>query len=118
MGYLDIGTIPSTFTTKEEIVGVMLKNMEVGLKISNTIPCSMLDKVLMELVEADLGLIPAPPLPIIQVVLVDYQVFILTVDNISVHRYHTSHFSAYNHFGINISHPRYTQEFIPRGVHG
>ena len=63
MGYLDIGTIPSTFTTKEEIVGVMLKNMEVGLKISNTIPCSMLDKVLMELVEADLGLIPAPPPP-------------------------------------------------------
>ena len=39
-------------------------------------------------------------------------------DNRSGHMYHTSQFSAYNHGGINISHPRFPQEGIPRCVHG
>ena len=42
MVYLDIGTIPSTLTFEEEIVGASVQNMEVGLNISTTIPCSML----------------------------------------------------------------------------
>ena len=39
-------------------------------------------------------------------------------DNRSGHRFHTSEFSAYNHDGLNIEHPRFPQEAIPRGVHG
>ena len=33
MGELDIGPRPATLTTKEEIVGVMVQDIEVGLKI-------------------------------------------------------------------------------------
>ena len=37
---------------------------------------------------------------------------------ISGNRYQTRQFSAYNHSGLNIAHPSFTQEDIPRGVHG
>ena len=63
MGELDIGPIPGTLPTKEEIVGVKVKDMEVGLKRSTTLPCSMLEKVYMALVEMDLGLGPPFSLP-------------------------------------------------------
>ena len=53
MGELDIGTIPATIPPKKEILGVTSEEMEVGLKISTTLTCSMLEKVLMELGEAD-----------------------------------------------------------------
>ena len=69
MGELDIGTITANLTPKKEIVGVTLEDMEVGLKISTTIPCSMLEKVLMELVEVDLGLRPALLHLIIQLIM-------------------------------------------------
>ena len=46
MGESDIGPIPATLPTKEEIVGVKVKDMEVGLKRSTNLPCSMLEKVL------------------------------------------------------------------------
>ena len=65
---MDIGPIPATLSPKEEIVGVMVKDVEVVLNISTTIHCSMLDKVLMVLVEVDLGLGPALLHPIIQVI--------------------------------------------------
>ena len=32
--------------------------------------------------------------------------------------YYTSHFSAYNHGGLKIPHPRFPQEAIPRVMHG
>ena len=47
MGELDIGPIPATIPSKEVIVGVMVKDVEVGLKRSTTLTCSMLDKFLM-----------------------------------------------------------------------
>ena len=39
-------------------------------------------------------------------------------DNRIWHRYHTSQSYAYNHGGINITHLRFPQEAMPRGVHG
>ena len=47
MGELDIGPRPDTIPSKQVIVGVMVKDVEVGLKRSTTLPCSMLDKFLM-----------------------------------------------------------------------
>ena len=56
---LDIGPRPTTIITKYEILGVIMQDMEVGLKISTTHPCSMLDKLLMALGEADIGFGPS-----------------------------------------------------------
>ena len=77
MGELDIGPIPVTLPTKEEIVGVKVKDMEVGLKRSTTLPCSMLEKVFMALGEMDLGLGPALFPPIMKLIMVDHLVFIV-----------------------------------------
>ena len=77
MGELDIGPRPYTLLPKEEIVGVILQGMEVGLNRSNTLPCSMLDNVLMELGEVDLGLVPAHLFLIIWVIMVDHLIFIV-----------------------------------------
>ena len=79
MGDLDIGPIPETIPTKEEIVGVMVKDTEVGLKRSTTITCSMLEEVLMTLGEVDICLRPSLLSPIIHVVMVDHMVFIVMV---------------------------------------
>ena len=38
-------------------------------------------------------------------------------DNISGLSYHTRQFSPYIHGGLNIAHPKFPQEAIPRGVH-
>ena len=76
MGELDIGPRPTTIPPREEIVGVIFKDMKVGLKRSTTIPCSTLEKVLMVMGEVDLGIRPELLPPIIQVILVDHQVFI------------------------------------------
>ena len=53
--------------------------MKVGLKISTTYPCSIFRKVLISLVEADLGLEPSLIPPIIHVIMVDHLIFILMV---------------------------------------
>ena len=71
MGCLNIGPRTSTIPPEEEIVGVKLKDMEVGLNRSTTLPCSIFEKVLMELGEVDLDLGPALLPTIIQVVVVD-----------------------------------------------
>ena len=42
MVVLDIGPIPATINTKEDIVGVTAQDTEVGLKRSTTLTCSML----------------------------------------------------------------------------
>ena len=73
------GPIPATLTPKEDIVGMMLQYVELGMKISNTLTCLILDKVFMVMGEVDLGLIPEIVPPIIQVILVDHQVFIVKV---------------------------------------
>ena len=39
MGELGIGPRPETLTTKEDIVGLMVQYMEVGLKKSTTSTC-------------------------------------------------------------------------------
>ena len=52
--------------------------MEVDLQISINRPCSMLEKVLMTLVEVDLGLGPAVLRPVIQVIAV-YHIFSLVL---------------------------------------
>ena len=58
MGEFYIGTIIDTVNPKEEIVGGTVQYTEAVLKISTTIICSMLEKVLMAFVEVDLGLGP------------------------------------------------------------
>ena len=70
MGELDINPRPYTLHPEEEIVSVKVQVMEVGLKISTIIICSMLYKVLMELVEVDIGLVPALIHPIIQLIMI------------------------------------------------
>ena len=79
MGDIDIGPIPATINTKEEIVGLIVQDVEVGIKISDTLPCSMLDKVLMVMGEVDIGLTPALIPPIMHVILVYHQGFIVMV---------------------------------------
>ena len=46
----------------------MIKDAEVGLNISETIPCSMLDKVFIVMGEVDIGLRTALRRPIIWVI--------------------------------------------------
>ena len=75
MGDFDIGTIISTLPNREEIVGVMLQEMGVGTKRSTTRTCSMLEKVLMELGEVDLSIVPDLLPSIIQFIMVDHLVF-------------------------------------------
>ena len=48
--------------------------MELGPKVLTTRPCSMFEKVLMVLVEVDLGLGPAFLPSIIQVIMLDHMV--------------------------------------------
>ena len=79
MGDLDIGPIPATTPPKDEILWVTVQEMEVGMNISTTIPCSMQEKMLMALGEVDLGLGPALLPPIIKVIMVDHLVFIVMV---------------------------------------
>ena len=55
---------------KEVIVGVVVQDVEVGLKISSTITFSIVYKVLIVMVEVDICLRPTPLPPIIQVGLV------------------------------------------------
>ena len=54
-------------------------DVEVGLKISDTLPFTMKGKVLILMVEVDLGLILAPLPLIIKVSVVDTWVFIFMV---------------------------------------
>ena len=49
MGELDIGTRPANLPPQEYIVGVKVQDIEVGLNISTTPPCSILEKVFMAL---------------------------------------------------------------------
>ena len=76
---LDICRIPFTLTPREDRLGVMVKYMEVGPKRSTTRTFSMLDKVVMVLVELDIGLVLDLLPPIIQVIIVNHLVFIVTV---------------------------------------
>ena len=79
MGELDIGPRPATLLPKDELVGVMTQDMEVGLKRPTTRTCSMLEKLLMVLGEVDLGLGTDLLPTIIQVIMLDHLVFIFTV---------------------------------------
>ena len=65
MGELDTGPRPDTISYDDEIIGMTLKVTEVGIKISTTLPCSMLKKVWMALWEVDLGIGPELLPPII-----------------------------------------------------
>ena len=91
--------------------------MEVVLKISTTLPCSMLDTLLMALrivYRSRTGPSPSHHSG-------DHgrsSNFYSYGDNRSGDRSHTSQFSAYDHVGLNISHPRFPQISIPRGLHG
>ena len=77
----------------------------------------MLYKVLMALVEVDLGIRSALLPPITQVIIVDHQSFYSYGDIRIGHRSPNRKSSAYNHGGINIYHPSFPQEAIPRGVY-
>ena len=41
MGELDVGPRPDTLPPKEEILGMMVQDLELGMKISTTLPCSI-----------------------------------------------------------------------------
>ena len=73
------GTRPATVISKEEILDIMVQDMELGPKKTTTSSYSMLEKVLIKLEEVNLCLIPALLPPIIQVIMVDYLVFIITM---------------------------------------
>ena len=47
MGNLEKGPSPATIPLKEDIVGLIVQDIKVGLKISTNYPCSMLEKLLM-----------------------------------------------------------------------
>ena len=47
MADLDSGPIPDTLLHKDDTVGLKVQDMEVVLNRSTTIPCSMLEKLLM-----------------------------------------------------------------------
>ena len=79
MGDLDIGLIPDTISTKEDIVGVMVQYMEVGPKIWTTCTCAMLDKLLKAMGEVDLNIGPDLLTPTIQVIMVDHLIFIVVL---------------------------------------
>ena len=53
---LDIGPSPENLPLKENILGVMVQYVKLVLKRSTTLPCSMLEKVLMDMGEVDIGL--------------------------------------------------------------
>ena len=57
----------------------MVQGMELGQQISTYSTCSMLEKVLMELEEVDLGIGPTLFPPIIQVIMVYHLVLIVMV---------------------------------------
>ena len=78
-GDLDIGPIPETLPPKEKTVGGTVQCAELGLKRPTTIPSKMLEKLLMTLGEVDIGLGPAPLIPIIRVMMVYHLVFIVMV---------------------------------------
>ena len=50
---------------KEVVVVVMMEDVYLGLKISATIPFTIVDKLLMVMGEVDIGIIPSPIPPII-----------------------------------------------------
>ena len=54
-----------------------MQDMEVVLNKSTTFPCSMLDKVLMELVELYMGIGPDLLPPTTQVIMVDHLFFVI-----------------------------------------
>ena len=51
---------------KEVIVGLMVQDLELGFKISDTLPFTIMEKVLMVMGEVDLGIRPSPIPTIIQ----------------------------------------------------
>ena len=62
-------------TMKEVIVGVMMENVELGLKRPATITLTTTEETVMVMREVDICLIPDPTPPIILVSLVDCLVF-------------------------------------------
>ena len=72
----------------------------------------------MNLVEVDIDIVPSLLPLIIQAIMVYHLVFIVMVIRSLGIGLTPASFAAYNHGGINISHPIFPQEYIPRGVHG
>ena len=77
MADLDSGPIPDTLLHKDDTVGLKVQDMEVVLNRSTTIPCSMLEKLLMELIEVYLDLGPSLLSTIIEVIMIDHLVLIV-----------------------------------------
>ena len=64
---------------KEAIVVLMMEDGYLGLKRLATLLFKAMDTVFMVMVEVDIGIIPDPLPPIIQVILVDFWVFLFVV---------------------------------------
>ena len=61
------------------LVGVIVQDVEVGLNISSTPPFTMMETLLMVMVEVCLGIIPPPLPPTIQLCLIYHWVLIFMV---------------------------------------
>ena len=66
-------------TTKYLILVVIMEDMDLGINIQDTFPLIMVYKVFMVIVEVDIGLIPSPIPPTIQVSLVDCSLYMFMV---------------------------------------
>ena len=92
---------------------MMVQDVELGLKRSENISFTMLEKVLMVMEEVDIDLRPALSDDLFRSL-----GFYIYGNDRSGHRSQTIRFISYNHGGLYIYHPRFTQEAIARGAEG
>ena len=88
---------------------MIFQDMRVCLKISTISPCSMLDKVLIELGEVYIGIRPTLIPPIIQMIMVDHLVCIVMVITEVDICITPANFMHKKYSGLNIDNPRFTQ---------
>ena len=69
---LDIGPIPATIPSAEGILGMTVQDMDVRMKRSTNITCSMMDKLLMALQEVYIYIGPALLPPINKLIILDH----------------------------------------------
>ena len=100
---------------KEVILEVMLKDVEVCLKRSDTLSFTMTENSLMVMEEVDKSLKTSPLSPIIKIGLLYHCVLIVMVTTEVDIGFSPANFALYNHGVLYIYRPKFHQEAIPRG---